>query len=501
MFNSLLTEILQILNEIEKDKEFTLLEVSPYFKIWVQCKQFSFPDYLSMATIISNADSNHISIYEKKQQRLLDALLASQKKSAKNNGLPLLNQSFYKSYLMQLQEATKTALPLSVFPFVSANTHVDAKKYDEKCFWQMLEVFWCNPKLVHYASIITILTLINGLPAEVSSSFYFDFLEDDTHSLSVHEAITKSVYTSAFKDVYHIIRVVIQHWIHKSDYQRSRKYRNKFPFYSNETLKHDYWLIIVFLKMQKELANQKESVDFLNSNFEYFLDIWPYSPELFIGLPDRGISSSEQWKSSLNYFFEKAETQSAHSFTQNIFNAISVQFNDLSTVTEPHIVTLSCYYCLYNESISQPEDWLIAGTPYYSAYHFIDDFRLYGMLHIGEKTPIYKNILFGILSDREMWNDIIFYILFHTPDHDICIGTQAQLQANSSVQTPRKIRRYLHASYLDILLELHDLQHPDVPRPFTLRISKELMDQYVHKTPPLIEFSDFNDIFDNSAYP
>lgn len=404
MLGKMLDDILGIIDG--KNEDTLISDKAPGLEIWRNLKSFEMLDYLTFSERVHELDQ---------MKKTLPSFDSDGNKIA-------LTKEFvtYRGMIKQSAERFRNS-SMKLLPYSVLEEKDDRKEYrqekgdkrrnNKRQVMAVIEIFWSVPKLLPYASMMTILAIINGIPGEFFSGDYIEFesKEDDKGELNVK--LTSDKLDEAYrKTVCKGIRFIIKKWKTSKKYDRSTKYRNKLPFYSYETMKKDFWLMISFMKMQQELANYMEDtgnpdgID-LSYLYEAFLSIWPYSPQLFFNI-DSKEKDPKIWKGKLDYFFKEPNIDG---LDKDIKNASTLFRSDGYMVHQLGTLTLSGYYCLVDSSNYTPQkvvrgkagnNWLIPYTPYFAAYYFADDFRLYGMLHYGKYGKEYRKRICEILFQK-----------------------------------------------------------------------------------------------------
>lgn len=297
-------------------------------------------------------------------------------------------------WLCALKDNAELFLQKHVVPYEEAKTHL--KRNDEENADDLIFMFWRIPKLLPYAPTMTMLALIQGIPYEIFRDTELGYIElKNNRKFKVNanwlcEGLEK----------------LINAWGNRTNY-RSKRYRNKKPFCDEKTLKQDFWQMVLFIKMQQELVNLiknysvKENLIDLNAFFQDFCELWPYSPQLFLPIGEKQSRGIDEWKSMADYFFSNADQFQRSRMVDAIKKA--KQFASIEEMlpvySETFLIDDANWALLVQPDAKR---WLVPATPYFAAYYFIDDFKIYGMLHYKDIGDIYKEKILNIMRyDRK----------------------------------------------------------------------------------------------------
>lgn len=418
MLNSVLDKALDVVQSIEDGKA-EISRESPGIELWASLRKFEFPDYLELANKIGDADQ----AFDREEEKFLK--IAKKLRKEQETIADACTESIFDyrddlkpaaNYIQRVKDAVgklKYINPTEKAPSIHKNTN-------DCAFWNTIAKFWEIPALFKYAPHLTLIAFVLGLPKKFTEKGYVDSENYDNI-----EEIGKDANKGVIKDTCKLLRIIFNDWKKRDDNHRKKRYKNDLPYYNKETLEQDFWMMIVFMQMQKELAtiviNNQEcglTDSDLNAIYESFLKIWPYSPQLFFC--DASIQTSSDWKSALEPLLswgnqEFAEGEKRLDFWKSqVQSATLVTIDPLSLVCNQGVISLSDRRSLLVSS-NEANNWLVPHTPYFSAYYFIDDFRLYGIRH-HKNWKKYRKIIEKILDEE--YNKIMMTDIFPQIDID-----------------------------------------------------------------------------------
>lgn len=350
-------------------------EDSPTAKLFRTCQNFEMLDFISFA------------------QDMRKLALSQTKEDA--------NDDATTKRLWSLKDGAEKILQHHVVPYEEAKTHL--KRNDEEKADDLIFMFWRIPKLLPYAPTMTMLALIQGIPYEIFRDTELNYIELKNNSKF-------KVNINFLRDG---LEKLLIEWENRTNY-RSKRYRNKKPFCDEKTLKQDFWQMVLFIKMQQELVKLiedpsvcKENQIDLNAFFQDFCELWPYSPQLFLPIGEDQSRSNDEWKSMADYFFSNADQYQLSLMVNTIQKA--KQFASMEEISpaysETFLIDDGNWALLVKPNAKR---WLVPATPYFAAYYFIDDFKIYGMLHYKDIGEIYKEKILNIMrydSTTRDWLD------------------------------------------------------------------------------------------------
>lgn len=350
-------------------------EDSPISQLFRSCQTFEMLDFISFA------------------QAMRKLALSAKHKDTDCNGA--------SKQLEDLKSGAESLLRQHVAPYEEAKTHL--KRNDEENADDLILMFWRIPELLPYAPIMTMLALIQGIPYAIFRDTELGYIE--LKNRGKFEVNANWLCAG--------LKILINDWEEKRTNYRSKRYRDKKPFCDAKTLKQDFWQMVLFMKMQQELVKimqdssfcEKNNMD-LNAFFEDFCDLWPYSPEIFLPIEENPSRSVDEWKLLVDYFFGNAD-QFQCSLMVDVVKAAK------EFASEDEIPLAYSETFLIDDgrwALSKKPDeqiWLVPGTPYFAAYYFIDDFKIYGMLNYKNIGDQYKEKILHIIQyDMEIYNYI-----------------------------------------------------------------------------------------------
>lgn len=357
-------------------------------KIFLSCRSFSMLDYLSFAEDLKSFPVLDLSDIPDNKNRE-DAI-----------------RDHVADHAAALQKYVDKLLKTHIVPYEKIKLNSKRTYGDEVD--NLILLFWRVPALLSYAPILTLLALLKGIPRKVFTEEYLTYIDPEKSKISKKEFC--AAMTLILNDWYPAQNSQSEQKtdLHgKLDY-RSTRYRNKKPFYDHKTLQEDFWMMIFFLVLQKELTKyliskrRKKNPDFdLSAFYEDFLSLWPYSPKLFLAIEKDQIKTVDEWNSMLKYFFKSAKPYKKFWKFDKIVKAESFcEIHENPPLM--HTVSFNSKECFVFSPSRTATNWLMPGTVYFAAYYFIDDMKVYGMLHHKELGAEYKkqilNLLFNIRS-------------------------------------------------------------------------------------------------------
>lgn len=412
MLNSVLDKALDVVQLIE-DGKLAISGKSPGIELWANLRSFQFPDYLELANKVGYADQ----AFDREQEKALR--IAKKLKKEPETITNDCNESVFSctevlkpaaNYIQRVKDAVgklKYVSPTKKAPSIH-------KKTNDYVFWNTIAIFWEIPALFKYAPHLTLLAFVLGLPKKFTEKGYVNSENYDNI-----EEICNDANKGNIKDTCKLLRIIFNDWKKRDDNHRENRYKSDLPYYNDETLEQDFWIMIVFMQMQKELAtiviNNQEcglTDSDLSAIYKSFLEIWPYSPQLFF--EDTSLKTASDWESALVPFLTWSEQRLAF-WKSQVQSATLVTVYPQSLVCDPGIISLSDRRSLWASSLKESNNWLIPHTPYFSAYYFIDDFRLYGIRHY-KKWKEYKEIIVKIKIEE--YNKIMMPDIFSQIDID-----------------------------------------------------------------------------------
>lgn len=380
MINDTLKNARKAVESLPEDDSFYVEdEDSPTAKLFRTCQKFEMLDFLSFAQ-----DMRKMALSQTKEDANDDAI-------AKR--------------LWSLKDGAEKFLQHHVVPYKEAKTHL--KRNDEENADDLIFMFWRIPKLLPFAPTMTMLALIQGIPYEI-------FRDTELYYIDLKNNRKFKVNVKFLRDGLEKLLIA---WENRTNY-RSKRYRNKKPFCDEKTLKQDFWQMVLFIKMQQELVKlitnssvcKEKQVD-LNAFFQDFCELWPYSPQLFLPIGEDQSRSNDEWKSMADYFFSNADQYQLSQMVDTIRKA--KQFASLEAIPPAYSETFLIddgNWALWENPDEQR--WLVPATPYFAAYYFIDDFKIYGMLHYKDIGDIYREKILNIMrydSKTRDWVDDCSY--------------------------------------------------------------------------------------------
>lgn len=356
----------------EKGKIWAENEASPAAKLFRTCQTFETLDYISFA----------------QDMRKL-ALSATQKDA---------DSGATTRRLWSLKNRAEKFLQQHVVPYEGAKTHL--RRNDEENADDLIFMFWRIPELLPYAPTMTMLALIQGIPYEIFRDTDLWYVElKNSGKISVNAA-----------ELCEGLEKLIDDWKKSTNY-RSKRYRDKKPFCDEKTLHQDFWQMVLFMKMQQELAKYIKNSSFceennidLNAFFQDFCELWPYSPQLFLPIDEKESRSVDEWKSMVDYFFNNADQYQRSRMVDVIKAAKEFASEEMIPLAYSETFLIDDGQWALLEDPDE-QRWLVPGTPYFAAYYFIDDFKIYGMLHYKDIGDKYKEKIINIVQyDIDIYN-------------------------------------------------------------------------------------------------
>lgn len=393
MIDNTIAAIRTVITEIKESKSEEISikrSLCKEAEIFLSCRSFSMLDYLSFAEDL-------------KAFPVLDVSDIPNDINSKD-----AIQDRVTNHAAALQEYVDKLLKTRIVPYEKIKLNSKRTYGDEVD--NLILLFWRVPALLSYAPILTLLALLKGIPRKVFTEEYLTYIDPEKSKISKKEFC--AAMTLILNDWYPAQKSDLQR---ESDY-RSTRYRNKKPFYNHKTMQEDFWMMIFFLVLQKELTKyliskrRKKHPDFdLSAFYEDFLSLWPYSPQLFLAIEKDQSKTVDEWNSMLKYFFKSAKPYKKFWKFDTIVHAES--FYEIGN--KPYVVptvSFNSKECFaFASSRTEPNwpatNWLMPGTVYFAAYCFIDDMKVYGMIRHKEWGAEYKKqILNLLLNIRSSWD-------------------------------------------------------------------------------------------------
>ena len=403
---------------------------SPKFTVWMNCANYIMPDYLWMASEIKNNDGN----YRKKHPYLASQPRTSiiwnerdyrdyNKKSSKLREKQ--EETNIKSkYIADLDDIFSRCKEISVFSAAIENTSKETfndYKRTEDQRKNQISLFWMIKELQPIAPILTIIALRKGIPPAVQEELdciYAQLIESQKQSTGVNNK-NQAVLTG--NDLYSIILELLNGW---------KKSSVSSAYKRNLDIQGNYWLMICILRLQYELSkeiiyNKGDHIAWkfdLNFNFQLFLSLWPYSPQLFINIEPAENASPTQWNRKLRSFFRRLDLPEKISISDIYLPEHTREERNFLTVEESSFLTFSEYYSLEVQG-EGANNWLTPFSPYFAAYYYPEDAWLYGKIS-GKEGDSYKEEVVLLLLKGEKIPYVRLYAFDELPDPDEEIGEE-----------------------------------------------------------------------------
>lgn len=456
MIDKTLNAVLDAAAQLSKTKNILVKEkCCAEASIFDRCRSFSMLDFLVYAK-----NMKKLSVVAASVEKDFEAYTADDFKAMAD-------------HMSEIIERSEEFLQTQVVPYERAQ--MNGKRIYGKDVDSLILSFWRVPLLFPYAPIMTLLALIWGVPHNVFESC----LESIIPITEKETEIYGSDYAKA-------INIIVNDWRrHSTDY-RSNRYQKKKPLYDERTETQDFWLMILFMKIQQELAcyalksNSHNKMDScLNAFFDDFLDLWPYSPQIFFAIRDGRPTTVCEWYSRMNYFFENALQ---FEWSQKI-DVIKSCKNSIYRIDErpwgKFAIAITDKECIVQKSSGQIVFWLMPGTPYFAAYYFIDDLNMYSMIHYKDQGDDYKKHILNILLTHQKILDKANDIFQQNYGMKLIPVPWEKTKHFDEFMTKTwsesKIEKEISSTYWDILLgtyQLHVKEYFDEPVPIEIEQPK-----------------------------